>query len=202
MEVDKFWWKQKNITIHSELLAAGPSCRNPWSCTCGLRSRCNEAPQTCHQLYIDQNLKIQLSLPDQVLDPFGFSGWVDGDGVHAELAAVVPRPLPVKLGVGARLQPGEVVPLTKPLCMDHPCKFKFQSQSQKRESRMKCWNGTGWLFISGWSHCRVNIIPKTGVLLFSQASASGSLKIWAEAGRTSAATRVGRVSIMLAILNE
>ena len=45
------------------------------------------------------------------------------------------------------------------------------------------------------------MIPKTGVLLFSQASASGSLKIWAEAGRTSAATRVGRVSIMLAILS-
>ena len=57
----------------------------------------------------------------------------------------------------------------------------------------------GYLF-QGWSHCRVNIIPKTGVLLFSQASASGSLKIWAEAGRTRAATRVGRVSIMLAIL--
>ena len=39
------------------------------------------------------------------------------------------------------------------------------------------------------------------VLLFSQASASGSRKIWAEAGRTNAATRVGRVSIMLAILS-
>ena len=58
----------------------------------------------------------------------------------------------------------------------------------------------GDYLFQGWSHCRVNIIPKTGVLLFSQASASGSLKIWAEAGRTSAATRVGRVSIMLAIL--
>ena len=74
--------------------------------------------------------------PDQVFHPFGLGGRVDGDGVHAELAAVVPRPLPVPLRVGARLQPGEVVLLTKALGMDHPCDFKFQQTSKsKRDVR-------------------------------------------------------------------
>ena len=39
---------------------------------------------------------------------------LDGDGVHAELPAVVPGPLPVPLGVPADREPGEVVVLVEP----------------------------------------------------------------------------------------
>ena len=39
---------------------------------------------------------------------------VDGDGVHAELPAVVPGALPVPLGVAADSDPGEMVVLVKP----------------------------------------------------------------------------------------
>ena len=47
------------------------------------------------------------------------------DGVHAELAAVVPRALPVPLGVLPRRQPGEVVGLAKPLGVNPPCIATF-----------------------------------------------------------------------------
>ena len=44
---------------------------------------------------------------------------VDGDGVHAELPAVVPGALPVPLGVAADSFPGEMVVLVKPCLVDN-----------------------------------------------------------------------------------
>ena len=43
---------------------------------------------------------------------------LDGDGVHAELPAVVPGALPVPLGVPADLEPGEMVVLVEPGLVD------------------------------------------------------------------------------------
>ena len=45
---------------------------------------------------------------------------IDGDGVHAELPAVVPGPLPVPLSVPAHSEPGEMVVLVKPGPVNHP----------------------------------------------------------------------------------
>ena len=44
---------------------------------------------------------------------------LDGDGVHAELPAVVPGALPVPLGVPAHREPGEMVVLVKPGLVDN-----------------------------------------------------------------------------------
>ena len=43
---------------------------------------------------------VKVLLPDEVLDPVLLGHRVDGDGVHAELATVVPGSFPVPFGVG------------------------------------------------------------------------------------------------------
>ena len=44
---------------------------------------------------------VKILLADEVVDPVLLSNRVNGDGVHAKLAAVVPRAFPVPLGVGS-----------------------------------------------------------------------------------------------------
>ena len=62
---------------------------------------------------------MEVLLPDEVLDPVLLLFGLDGDGVHAELPAVVPGPLPVPLSVPAHSEPGEMVVLVKPGLVNH-----------------------------------------------------------------------------------
>lgn len=57
---------------------------------------------------------VKILIVNQVLHPPGLGRCLDGDGVHAELPAVVPGALPVPLGVPADREPGEMVVLVKP----------------------------------------------------------------------------------------
>ena len=52
-------------------------------------------------------------LPDNIFHPVILLLAGDGDGVHAELPAVVPGPLPVPLGIPTSLKPGEMERLSK-----------------------------------------------------------------------------------------
>ena len=61
-----------------------------------------------------------LLLPQHPLDPVILRPGFDADGVHAELPAVVPGPLPVQLGVPARGQPGEVIRFAKSALVHNP----------------------------------------------------------------------------------
>ena len=60
-------------------------------------------------------------LPDDPLHPIVLRLGLYGDGVHAELAAVVPRALPVPLRVFANGQPGKVVVFVEPSRVYNPC---------------------------------------------------------------------------------
>ena len=59
-------------------------------------------------------------LPDDPLHPIILILGLYRDGVHAELAAVVPRALPVPLGVLSLRTPGEVVRLAKSFYVNRP----------------------------------------------------------------------------------
>ena len=61
---------------------------------------------------------VKILFLDEVCHPVTLLLGLDGDGVHAELPAVVPGPLPVPLGAGPSLQPGEVISLPKPLSVN------------------------------------------------------------------------------------
>ena len=78
-------------------------CRNTFEVT---------LPATCPGV-------MEVLLPDEVLDPVLLLFGLDGDGVHAELPAVVPGPLPVPLGVPAHSDPGEMIVLVKPGLVNH-----------------------------------------------------------------------------------
>ena len=68
---------------------------------------------------------VEVLLPDEVLDPVLLLLGLDGDGVHAELPAVVPGALPVPLAVLAHCQPGEVVLLIESCGVNDPYKHGF-----------------------------------------------------------------------------
>ena len=62
---------------------------------------------------------MEVLLLDEALDPVFLRLGLNGDRVHAELPAVVPRALPVPLGVPAHREPGEMVVLVKPGLVDN-----------------------------------------------------------------------------------
>ena len=58
-------------------------------------------------------------VPQDVLHPVILSLGGDADGVHAELPAVVPGPLPVQLGIPTSFTPREMIGLAKSGLMDN-----------------------------------------------------------------------------------
>ena len=62
----------------------------------------------------------EVTLAQDPLDRVPLGHGLNGDGVHAELAAVVPRPLPVELLVLSDGLPREVITFAKALKMNHP----------------------------------------------------------------------------------
>ena len=72
---------------------------------------------------------MEVLLPDEVLDPVLLLFGLDGDGVHAELPAVVPGALPVPLAVLAHCQPGEVVLLIESCGVNDPYKHAFNADN-------------------------------------------------------------------------
>ena len=58
---------------------------------------------------------------NQVPHPLGLGRSLNGDGVHAELPAVVPGPLPVPLLVPAHSDPGEMIILVEPGLVNDSC---------------------------------------------------------------------------------
>ena len=64
---------------------------------------------------------VEVLLLDEALDPVFLRLGLNGDRVHAELPAVVPRALPVPLGVLTNSQPGKVIILVKSGRVDYSC---------------------------------------------------------------------------------
>ena len=64
---------------------------------------------------------MEILLLDEALNPVLLRLGLDGDRVHAELPAVVPRTLPVPLRVFANGQPGKVVVFVEPSRVYNPC---------------------------------------------------------------------------------
>ena len=64
---------------------------------------------------------VEILLLDEALNPVLLRLGLDGDRVHAELPAVVPRTLPVPLRVFANGQPGKVVVFVEPSRVYNPC---------------------------------------------------------------------------------
>ena len=56
---------------------------------------------------------VEVLLLDEALDPVFLRLGLNGDRIHAELAAVVPGPLPIPLGVLANSKPGKVIILVE-----------------------------------------------------------------------------------------
>ena len=74
---------------------------------------------------------MEVLLLDEALDPVFLRLGLNGDRVHAELPAVVPRALPVPLGVLTNSQPGKVIILVESGRVDFPLQQTLKSLTSK-----------------------------------------------------------------------